>query len=181
MDKQNPKNVFDDLTNRTISWVGSKSSLVVHTILFAGSFLLVIMGVNLEIILLIITTLVSLEAIYLAIFIQYSVNQQSQTLRDVAEDIEEVTEDVSELSEEVEDISEDVEDISEDVEDISEDVEDISENLEQRYAHKHSPTDEISLGQLEQQLKILLTQVHSLKTKEKSSQPPAITEKNQQN
>ncbi|MFZ5391129.1 MAG: hypothetical protein ACOZAJ_02525 [Patescibacteria group bacterium] len=151
MDKQKNKNIFDDMTNRTISWVGSKSSLVVHTMLFVGAGLLVIVGVDLEIILLVVTTLVSLEAIYLAIFIQYSVNQQSQTLRDVAEDIEEVTEDVSELSE--------------DVEDISEDVEDISENLEERYAHKHSPNSEISLEQLEQQLKLLLTQVHSLKNK----------------
>ena len=55
---------------------------------------------------LILTTVVSLEAIYLSIFIQLTINRQSRQ-------IEEVSEDVEELSENVEDISEDVEEIGE--------------------------------------------------------------------
>lgn len=60
-------------------------------------------------ILLILTTLVSLEAIYLSIFIQMTVNKHSEELEEVSEDIEEIQEDVDEIQENIEDIQEDVE------------------------------------------------------------------------
>lgn len=59
------------------NWIGSIQSLVVHTALFALSFSLVFFGVALEQVLLVVTTAVSLEAIYLAIFIQIALNQQA--------------------------------------------------------------------------------------------------------
>ena len=55
-------------------------------------------------ILLILTTIVSLEAIYLSIFIQITVNRQSAELEEVSEDIEEIQEDVEEIQEDVEEI-----------------------------------------------------------------------------
>ena len=57
-------------------------------------------------ILLILTTLVSLEAIYLSIFIQMTVNKHGEELEEVSEDIGEIQEDVDELQEDVEEITE---------------------------------------------------------------------------
>lgn len=51
---------------------------------------------------LVLTTIVSLEAIYLAIFIQMTVNRSVESLREVEEDIEELAEDVEEIAEELE-------------------------------------------------------------------------------
>lgn len=52
--------------------------------------------------LLMLTTVVSLEAIYPAIFIQFSVNKQAASLKGVEEDVESIQEDVEELGEHVE-------------------------------------------------------------------------------
>lgn len=79
---------------------------------------------------LILTTVVSLEAIYLSIFIQITVNHQAMKLTAVSEDVEEISEDVEEISEDVEGISEDVEEISKGLDDIQEDVKEISEDVE---------------------------------------------------
>lgn len=115
--------------SRVTSWVGSISSLAIHTCIFAAIFFLGITKVaEWEILLLVLTTVVSLEAIYLAIFIQYTVNRQAESLKEVEEDIEGISEDIDEIQEDVEDITEDVEGIQEDIEEIQEDVEDITED-----------------------------------------------------
>lgn len=104
--------------------VGSPTSIVVHTILFAGSFLAVNFDfISFDRMLLVLTTIVSLEAIYLAIFIQMTINYTTQAVEEVAEDVEEIQEDIDEIQEDVDELQEDVEEISEDVEDISEDEE----------------------------------------------------------
>ena len=96
-------------------WVGSPASVIVHTILFIGSFLAVHYDfIQFEEMLLILTTIVSLEAIYLSIFIQMTINYTTQSIEEVGEDIEEMQEDIGELQEDVEDISEDFEEMSED-------------------------------------------------------------------
>jgi len=56
---------------------------------------------------------VSLEAIYLSIFIQMSVNRTKESLASVEKDIDEIQEDVDDIQEDVEDIQEDVEDLNE--------------------------------------------------------------------
>jgi uncharacterized membrane protein len=71
---------FDRLSDSVTDWLGSTTSILMHTIIFAGFFALVLFGVSGEEVLLILTTVVSLEAIYLAIFIQRSVNKQSLRL-----------------------------------------------------------------------------------------------------
>lgn len=109
-------------------WIGSPMSLLLHTVLFIGAFLLGDEGiVSFEKMLLVLTTLVSLEAIYLSIFIQMSLNMSQQNIEFIQEDLEEIQKDVEEIQEDVEEISEDVEEISEDVEEISEDLEEIQE------------------------------------------------------
>lgn len=124
---------MDNLENLALSltkWVGSIWSLIVHTILFIGAFILVLLGIDIDRVLLVLTTLVSLEAIYLAIFIQMSVNHQAKALANVEKDIDEIQEDVEEISHDVEEIQEDVEEIQEDIDEIQEDVEDITEEHE---------------------------------------------------
>lgn len=99
-------------------WVGTPLSLVVHTILFAGIFVLVMLGFPLDKTLLILTTAVSLEAIYLSIFIQMTVNRSVESLEEVNEDIEQIQKNVKDIDEDVDEISEDLEKIQEsDVED----------------------------------------------------------------
>lgn len=106
----------------TTRWIGSPLSLVVHTLLFIASFLAVRYGyIEFEEMLLILTTIVSLEAIYLSIFIQMTINYTTQELAEVSEDIEEMQEDIGEIAEDVDELQEDVEEISEDVEEITED------------------------------------------------------------
>jgi low affinity Fe/Cu permease len=106
---------FDTIARRCIKWVGSPSSIVAHTIFFVGSFLLVFVGVPFDKILLTLTTIVSLEAIYLAIFIQMSVNHQAETIKNVEEDIDEIQEDIDEIQEDVDEIQEGVVEIQEEV------------------------------------------------------------------
>ena len=93
--------------------VGSTASIVIHTILFVCAFGLVLLGVSFERVLLGITTVVSLEAIYLSLFIQMTVNRHTQSLEEVGEDIDEIQEDIDEINEDVGDIAEDLEEMTE--------------------------------------------------------------------
>lgn len=111
-------------------YIGSPLSLILHSMFFVGIFALQWIGYSLEETMLILTTVVSLEAIYLSIFIQITVNHQAMKLSEVSEDVEDISEDVEEISEDVEGISEDVEEISKDLGDIQEDVKEISEEVE---------------------------------------------------
>ena len=126
MTKQHAQTPF---VEKAISSIGSMGSLILHTIFFSGSFLLSVIGiVEWQVMLLVLTTVVSLEAIYMAIFIQIAVNRNTAQLREVEEDIEEIQEDVEELGEDLEDIQEDIEEISDDIDEIQEDVEELSED-----------------------------------------------------
>lgn len=107
---------FEALAVKATRWIGTPSSLAIHTILFGGAFLLAFFGADIEKILIVLTTIVSLEAIYLAIFIQMSVNRSMESLQEVEEDIEEIQEDIDEIQEDVGEIQEDVDEIQEDSE-----------------------------------------------------------------
>lgn len=95
-------------------WIGSTGSLVTHTILFVVAFSLPFFGIPFDRMLLVLTTIVSLEAIYLSIFIQMSVNKNTADIGEIAEDVEEIQEDVDEIQKDVDEIQEDIEDIEED-------------------------------------------------------------------
>ena len=103
---------MEKISNKMTGWIGTPASLVVHTFAFLGIFGLRFFGVNINDILLILTTAVSLEAIYLAIFIQMTVNRTTESIEDIEEDIEDIQEDVEDIQEEVEDLGEDIEGIS---------------------------------------------------------------------
>ena len=107
-----------------IRWIGTTSSLITHTLFFMFMFSLRIFGVSSQDVLLILTTVVSLEAIYLSIFIQMSVNRQGTNLKNLQFTVEDVQEAVGDVQEAVEDVQETVEDVQETVEDVQETIED---------------------------------------------------------
>jgi len=88
-------------------YIGTTTSILIHTLLFAGIFSLRFFGSSTEEILLILTTAVSLEAIYLAIFIQMTVNRTTESLAGVERDIDDIQEDIDDIQE---DVSEDTTD-----------------------------------------------------------------------
>lgn len=130
MQSNDPNNIERTALGVT-RWIGSPLSIALHTVLFLGSFALPMLGfVDFDRMLLILTTLVSLEAIYLALFIQMTVNFQGESIAHVEKDIDEIQEDVEEIQEDIDEIQEDVDEIQEDVDELQEDVEDISEDVE---------------------------------------------------
>lgn len=129
--EKTPINSLENLALSVTKWTGPIWSVIVHTFLFAGAFMLVLFGIDFDRVLLVLTTIVSLEAIYLSIFIQMSVNHQARALANVEKDIDEIQEDVEEISQDIDEIQEDVEEISEDVEEIAEDVEEMQEDIDE--------------------------------------------------
>jgi hypothetical protein len=79
-------------------WIGSIQSLITHTILFSIACLLCFFF-NIDKILLIVTTIVSLEAIYLSIFIQISVNSSKNYMKKIKEGVESIQDDIEDLQE----------------------------------------------------------------------------------
>ncbi len=127
---------LEKVANAVMWWIGSIPSLVFHTVFFIVCFTLPLLNiVDFDHMLLVLTTVVSLEAIYLAIFIQMSVNRSSEHIEDLRDDVEEIQEDIEEIQEDIEEIQEDVEEIQEDVEEIQEDVEEISDEEEEDEDH----------------------------------------------
>lgn len=89
--------IMDRLAYKMTRWVGTTESVVAHTIFFVLCFIPVLFGARIETMLLLLTTVVSLEAIYLSLFIQISVNRQEKKLKDVHEDVEDLADDLDEL------------------------------------------------------------------------------------
>ena len=111
-------------------WIGSAASVTLHTLLFLVAFTLPYTGiVTFERMLLVLTTIVSLEAIYLSIFIQMSLNMNNQNIEIIQEDIEELGEEIGELGEDIEELGEDIEEIGDDIEEMQKDVEEIQEDV----------------------------------------------------
>lgn len=89
-------NFIERLSIKFISWIGTPSSLFIHSLIFGSALSLMFLGFEAERILLFLTTAVSLEAIYLSIFIQMSINRNSKVLDEVSEDVGELHEEVLE-------------------------------------------------------------------------------------
>ncbi len=102
---------FEKISLKMTRWVGTPQSLIIHTIIFIAVPSLSFFGLDFRAVSLILTTWLSMEAIYLAIFIQMTVNRNTASIEDIEEDIEDIQEDVEELSEDVEDIGEDIDKI----------------------------------------------------------------------
>ncbi len=116
---------------RLTAWMGSIPSIILHTILFAAAFCSWFFGVPFDTILLLLTTIVSLEAIYLSLFIQMTVNRNTQSLEEVEEDIDEIQKDIDEVQEDVGEIAEDVEEIEKDIDEIQEDIDEVQKDVDE--------------------------------------------------
>ena len=113
------RNFIEKMVLNIINLMGSVSSLIIHTVFFVYAWLFTTQ--------LFLTTVVSLEAIYLAILIQLSINFQTKRLEHIQENVEDIQENVEEIQGDVEEIQEDVEEINEDEEDDEEEDDDLKE------------------------------------------------------
>lgn len=179
MKKNNNKLDIDIIAEKITMAVGSGTSLIIHTMLFLGCFALIALGASADKIMLILTTIVSLEAIYLSLFIQISVNRSNRTIDDIQEDVEEISEDVEEIQKDIDDIQEDVEEISEDVDEIQKDIDDIQEDVDEIQEEVEDIEEEISgvdsdgnpvpdseaqrLDRIERMLEALIVEIQSKK------------------
>lgn len=134
-------------------WIGTPFSIILHTLFFVSIFGLKKFGYTAEEIFLILTTAVSLEAIYLAIFIQMTVNRQEARLRMVRKDIKEISEDIEGIQEDVEELGEDFDEISEDM-----DKDDAEEEMEKKERNQQ-------IQKIETTLQTLLKDIEELRGK----------------
>jgi ABC-type multidrug transport system fused ATPase/permease subunit len=136
---------LDKLTNRATTWIGSTTSLIIHTIFFAIVFVLVAFGLSLDTVLLILTTVVSLEAIYLAIFIQRSVNQQQESIAEEFDDLEEaISEDIDETEAA---LRKDLDDTEQNIfRDLDDTEKNISQDIDESEAEISKDIDETEAG-----------------------------------
>ena len=153
--------MLDKMADSVISWIGSTSSLVFHTLLFITSFLLPLFKVvDFEEMLLVLTTIVSLEAIYLSIFIQMSVNKSNKHIEVIKEDVNEIQEDIDEIQEDIDEIQEDIDEIQEDIDEIADD--------EDEDEHKEKAQNVIlksNVSNNKQEIKELKAKIHDLQAK----------------
>lgn len=147
-----PSNLEKSIRSATY-WVGTPLSIGVHTVLFILAFIFVLLGVSLDKVLLVITTVVSLEAIYLSLFIQFTVNQHTKSLQSVEEDIDDIQEDIDDIQEDVEDVGEDIDKIQE---------EDLEETQEMHDANTFIAIEQ-QLGKLATDMTTLREEIQSLK------------------
>lgn len=161
-------NKIEKLALKVTKGIGSPTSIVIHTIFFGVIFALhPLFDLPYEYILLVLTTVVSLEAIYLSIFIQMTININTARLTAVSEDVEEIQEDVGEIQEDVEEITEDVGGIEQDIQDLTDDVEEITEELEedQQHADTKRAENKAAIEKVEQAILHLLKNLEDLKEK----------------
>ena len=153
--------MLDKMADSVISWIGSTASLVFHTLLFITSFLLPLFKVvEFEEMLLVLTTIVSLEAIYLSIFIQMSVNKSNKHIEVIKEDVNEIQEDIDEIQEDIDEIQEDIDEIQEDIDEIADD--------EDEDEHKEKAQNVIlksNVSNNKQGIKELKAKIHDLQAK----------------
>jgi methyl-accepting chemotaxis protein len=146
--------------------IGTPISLVVHTIIFAV-FLSAprVFGIPADSVNIFFTTLLSLEAIYLAIFIQMSINQSNIEILELQEDIEEIQEDVEEIAEDLDEINENVDEIQEDIEDIEEEIEEDDKVIAALENRKKIDANKEELDELKIQMGKILNELEKLNAK----------------
>ncbi len=171
MAKKKSKNKqLELLAIRLTEAIGTPISIIIHTALFVVAFMFYFAGIPFETILLVLTTIVSLEAIYLSLFIQLSVNKNTESLEEVEEDIEEIQEDVQGLEGEFDEIQEDVEGLEgnikklrDNVTELGADIEDISEDIDKHV--DDNPTEEdLAHAQSNKSLKNIEKEILTLST-----------------
>src|SRR5579871_4498313 len=73
---------LERISDRVALAVGSTISFYIHVLFYSGLFALNLLGVSISVILLLVATVVSLEGVFLVIFVQRSANQQAARLEE---------------------------------------------------------------------------------------------------
>lgn len=144
---------LDKASHKLTFWIGTPQSILAHTTLFIGIFILILFGISIDKVLLILTTAVSLEAIYLAIFIQMTVNRTTMSLVGVEQNIDDIQEDVEDLGEDIDDIQEDVGSLELNVKGISDDY--VEDDIDKNEVVKALTDIEKRLSNLHEDIKVL--------------------------
>ncbi|MBI2463102.1 MAG: DUF1003 domain-containing protein [Candidatus Spechtbacteria bacterium] len=158
--------VLEKIAIKLTEMAGTPVSLIVHSFLFVGIFGLRYVGFSVDSILLILTTAVSLEAIYLAIFIQMTVNRSAEHIETVTENVMDIHEDVQELEGDVDKLEENVDEIEDDIKEISEDVDEIQAE-EEKEEQKTTFATAKAFSLIEKQLQKVIEELEILKKKER--------------
>lgn len=90
-------NFLEKISFNLAKWIGSPFSLILHTIVFGGFFILRYYGILTNPVLFILTAAVCLEAIYLVIFIQMSVRNNTNNLVHLQTNLEEIQQEEKEV------------------------------------------------------------------------------------
>ena len=145
-------------------WIGSPVSIVAHSIVFLVAFSSVLLNIiQFDTLLLVLNTIISLEAIYLALFNQLAINYANEGIEAVSKDIDEIQGDVDEIQEDIDEIQEDVDEIQEDVDEIQEDVEEMTEDEKEEEAIHEGQKK--TLEEIQAGLKKLITDIEHLQNK----------------
>ena len=154
---------LEKIAIRATRWVGSTQSLMVHTVLFVVAFILVLVGIPVDRVLLVLTTIVSLEAIYLSIFIQMSVNRSERRIKHVSREIQEISEDVEGIEKDIDEIQADVDEIQEDVEGIEKDIDEIEKDVDDIAESDDDDKQDKTLKDIQKTLQGLIEQINKMK------------------
>lgn len=99
---------MEAIAKKITQWIGTPQSIILHTIFFIGMLTWFLFDITeRDHILLVLTTIVSLEAIYQMLFLQLTVNLQGKDLTEVKSSVEEVNETIEEMQETVEEFTQD--------------------------------------------------------------------------
>lgn len=150
-----------EITEKITVWIGTPVSILLHTFVFILFTIVLALGFDFNKVLLVWNTSVSLEAIYLALFIQMTVNRNTESLEDVTEDIDEIQEDVEDLEEDVDRIQEDVEGVEEDIDKIQQD--EAEEESQEQKDTKTFTLIENQLTKLATDMAVLRKEIESLR------------------
>lgn len=152
---------FEAVAVNFTRWIGSPLSLLIHTVFFVVCFFVGFATSRFSEMLLFLTTVVSLEAIYLSILIQISVNRNTEDLEKVGKDIDEIQEDVDEIQTDIDEIQVDVDEIQTDIDEIQEDVDEIEEG--ETVEEKRDKEIKVTVENIQKSLESLLKEVNNLK------------------
>ena len=85
--------------HKATRWIGTTNCLVFHGVFFLIAFTITPF-IGLDRVLLVTTTLLSWEAIFIGIFLQMSINRHGERIEDIEADIDDILEDTEDLTEE---------------------------------------------------------------------------------
>lgn len=149
-------------SEKITGWIGTPTSIFLHSVFFVGIYVLRFFGWEYSDINLILTTVVSLEAIYLSLFIQLSVNRQAQNIQDVAEDIGEISEDIDEIEKDVDRLEKDVDEIEEDVDHIERNIDEVEKNVDEIEEDVKELSEDSEMDAMEdKKIELTQTQINS--------------------